>query len=67
MSKVNLPQEAQEATKLLLKKLPSRRMKDVVEKRFGLKNGRHHTLEAVGKEYKITRERVRQIDRKSTV
>ena len=54
--------QPQEATKLLLKKLPSRRMRDVVERRFGLKGGKRHTLDAIGKEYKITRERVRQIE-----
>jgi hypothetical protein len=37
-------------------------MKDVVSKRFGLKGGKRFTLEAIGKEYKITRERVRQIE-----
>ncbi len=37
-------------------------MRDVVEKRFGLKGGKKKTLEAIGKEYKITRERVRQIE-----
>ena len=52
----------QEATKLILKNLPSRRMRDVVEKRFGLRGGSAKTLQAIGKEYKITRERVRQIE-----
>lgn len=51
-----------EGTKIILNKLPSRRMKDVISKRFGLKGGRKLTLEAIGKEYKITRERVRQIE-----
>lgn len=51
-----------EATAIVLKKLPQRRMKDVLEKRFGLKGGRKKTLEAIGGEYKITRERVRQIE-----
>lgn len=51
-----------EATKAILKNLPSRRMRDVVEKRFGLRGGNAHTLQAIGKEYKITRERVRQIE-----
>lgn len=37
-------------------------MRNVIEKRFGLKGGRCFTLEAIGKEYKITRERVRQIE-----
>jgi hypothetical protein len=54
--------QPQEATKLLLKKLSSRRMRDVVERRFGLKGGKRHTLDAIGKGYKITRERVRQIE-----
>ena len=51
-----------EVVKSLLQKLPSRRMRDVLEKRFGLKGGEKKTLEAIGKEYKITRERVRQIE-----
>lgn len=51
-----------EATKLILSHLPSRRMKDVIEKRFGLKGGRSKTLDGIGREYKITRERVRQIE-----
>lgn len=62
MSLITLPILPGEATKLILNKLPSRRMKDVVSKRFGLKGGRRFTLEAIGKEYKITRERVRQIE-----
>lgn len=57
-----LPAPPSEATKLLLKQLPSRRMRDVIEKRFGLKSGRKKTLDAIGKEYRITRERVRQIE-----
>lgn len=57
-----LPIPPQEATKLILKNLPSRRMRDVIEKRFGLRGGNAHTLQAIGKEYKITRERVRQIE-----
>ena len=62
MQKLNLPIELEEATRILLKKLPTRRMKDVVEKRYGLKGGKRKTLEAIGREYKITRERVRQIE-----
>lgn len=59
---IQFPIQPEEATKSALKKLPSRRMRDVLEKRFGLKGGKKKTLEAIGKEYKITRERVRQIE-----
>lgn len=62
MSNSQLPIPPQEATKLLLKKMPSRRMRDVIEKRFGLKGGSAKTLQAIGREYRITRERVRQIE-----
>ncbi len=37
-------------------------MREVLEKRFGLRTGKRKTLEAIGAEYKITRERVRQIE-----
>lgn len=57
-----LPIMPNEATKIILSRLPSRRMRDVIEKRFGLKSGGEKTLEAIGSEYKITRERVRQIE-----
>jgi hypothetical protein len=45
----------------LIKDLPSRQ-KEVVSRRFGLKTGQRETLEAIGKDYGITRERVRQIE-----
>lgn len=38
------------------------RAKDVIERRFGLKTGSKETLESIGQEYGITRERVRQIE-----
>lgn len=62
MSQSILPLPPHEAIKLILKNLPSRRMRDVIERRFGLRGGSAHTLQAIGKEYKITRERVRQIE-----
>jgi len=40
----------------------STRQRNVLPKRFGLKNGQRKTLEAIGDEYGITRERVRQIE-----
>ncbi|MEX2054645.1 MAG: sigma factor-like helix-turn-helix DNA-binding protein [Candidatus Andersenbacteria bacterium] len=38
------------------------RSKDVIQRRFGIKNGRVETLESIGKHYGVTRERVRQIE-----
>ena len=43
----------------------SEREKQVIEARFGLKNGYPKTLEEVGKEYNVTRERIRQIEAKA--
>lgn len=40
----------------------SDKTRDVFERRFGVKAGVPETLESIGKSYKITRERVRQIE-----
>ncbi|OGD31889.1 hypothetical protein A3C91_00440 [Candidatus Azambacteria bacterium RIFCSPHIGHO2_02_FULL_52_12] len=45
----------------MISQLPTRQ-KDIVTKRFGLKDGRRRTLEEIGDSYDITRERVRQIE-----
>ncbi len=37
----------------------------VVEMRFGLRDGNEHTLEEVGQEFQVTRERIRQIEAKA--
>jgi RNA polymerase primary sigma factor len=41
------------------------RERQVLEMRFGLKDGKDHTLEEVGKEFGVTRERIRQIEAKA--
>lgn len=46
----------------LLEDLPGR-TKDVILRRFGLKEGQPETLESIGESYQITRERVRQIEK----
>jgi len=37
----------------------------ILEMRYGLKDGREHTLEEVGQEFNVTRERIRQIELKA--
>ncbi|KKS14184.1 MAG: RNA polymerase sigma factor [Parcubacteria group bacterium GW2011_GWB1_41_6] len=41
------------------------REKKILEMRFGLTDGINHTLEEVGKEFGVTRERIRQIEAKA--
>ena len=41
------------------------REKKVLERRFGIVDGRTRTLEEVGKEFNVTRERIRQIEAKA--
>ncbi len=43
----------------------SRRERDVLEMRFGLRDGQAHTLEEVGQAFGVTRERIRQIEAKA--
>lgn len=43
----------------------SPREQKVLKMRFGLETGRTHTLEEVGKEFGVTRERIRQIEAKA--
>lgn len=43
----------------------TQREEDVIRLRFGLKDGRCHTLEEVGTEFNVTRERIRQIEAKA--
>jgi len=43
----------------------SEREREILEMRFGLKDGSTYTLEEVGKKFNVTRERIRQIEAKS--
>ncbi len=55
--KINLSQTADTMLKVL-----DNRSKDIIVRRFGLKSDKQETLESIGREYGITRERVRQIE-----
>jgi len=43
----------------------SQREQEVLRLRFGLDDGRPRTLEEVGREFRVTRERIRQIEAKA--
>jgi RNA polymerase primary sigma factor len=53
-----------EAVKEVLSQL-SEREQEVIRLRFGLDDGQMRTLEEVGKEFGVTRERIRQIEAKT--
>lgn len=53
-----------EQVKDLLGSLSEREQK-IVRLRFGLEDGKSHTLEEVGQEFSVTRERIRQIEAKA--
>ena len=57
MNKANYSQIYQRFTKSL-----SQKTKEIFDRRFGVKTGTPETLEAIGKTFGITRERVRQIE-----
>jgi len=48
----------------IIKDLPKRE-REILDMRFGLSDGVAHTLEEVGREYNVTRERIRQIEAKA--
>ena len=58
--KINLKEKIEEALKTY-----TQREANVLKMRFGLGNGNEHTLEEVGQQYKLTRERIRQIQEKA--
>ena len=43
------------------------RERRVLQLRFGLEDGRARTLEEIGKEFNVTRERIRQIETKALI
>lgn len=49
-------------TKEVLRVVPNPRIQNILVRRFGLANGQRETLESIGQDYGITRERVRQIE-----
>jgi len=53
-----------EQVQSILSTLSDREQK-IVKMRFGLENGKSHTLEEVGREFAVTRERIRQIEAKA--
>ncbi len=68
----NMPVPAEEAAHMLLTEqleevlsTLSEREEKVLRLRFGLDDGRARTLEEVGKEFNVTRERIRQIEAKA--
>lgn len=68
----HIPVPADQATATLLKEQIEEvldtltdRERNVLRLRFGLEDGRSRTLEEVGKEFNVTRERIRQIEAKA--
>ena len=68
----NAPAPADAASRQLLKEqvesalsILTDREREVLELRFGLKDGQDHTLEEVGQHFRVTRERIRQIEAKA--
>jgi RNA polymerase primary sigma factor len=67
-----MPEPVETAARELLKEqvqnalsVLTERERQVLEMRFGLRDGKDYTLEEVGKHFKVTRERIRQIEAKA--
>lgn len=59
--KATISRSLSNKTEKALLYLTNPRIKNVIERRFGIRNGQPETLESIGQGYGITRERVRQI------
>src|SRR3989338_5130993 len=62
MKRLTLPIHPKDVTAKALKAVPSPRLREVLERRFGHKGKEPETLEAIGRSFGVTRERVRQIE-----
>ncbi len=60
--KTNFSKDISNKIEKALSYLTNPRIREVVERRFGLRDGKVETLEAIGKNHGITRERVRQLE-----
>lgn len=49
----------------LIERAGDTRSMDILKRRFGLSNGERETLEEIGRDYGVTRERIRQIQKKA--
>ena len=61
----NTPSPADATSNTLLAEALTEREADVLRMRFGMYDGRTHTLEEVGQIFGVTRERIRQIENKA--
>lgn len=62
MKKLTLPIHPREVAAKALRTIPSSRVREVVERRFGLRGRDGETLESIGRSFGVTRERIRQIE-----
>lgn len=62
MRKITLALHPKEVTAQAIKSLPNARLREVLERRFGLRGKEAETLDAIGRSFGVTRERVRQIE-----
>ncbi len=61
-AKENLNKQNFEECAVKLLSILDARSRDIVTRRYGIANGKVETLDSIGKEYGVTRERVRQIE-----